>query len=387
MIKARHVLDKIREALSAGMIEPWLNHLKTGDPRVVNNRAVQDWIDTQMRDYFLNDYPSNHPSMDMELEAHKVFSYLASEDAPNDLEDMSYQEVLRGAEAWMRGVQGDLKRQDRKIIGGEMIDQFIVYLQRDPRAKEDNRIKNWLKSNLRNYLYQNLPGIEELDVEDVYDMPYPDWVRVAVENGETVYQLVPSIEAQEELKQLELDLNVAMDYLASDASPKNLVRLSIPDAIDKAKKWAEYTRKEVEDQAPVEGTIVIMKFPDGFVWRQIRTAEALRQEGQVMELACAHTYASRIENRSYQLYSLRDPQNRPRGVILTHGAGVEEIKGRGNGPVRRTYYQYFYDFLNDFPGGLPNPLKELHNINGVIRDGQVVAKTNESFFESFLVRY
>jgi hypothetical protein len=384
VLKAKQIIRSIREALTSQMLDPWLHHLKTKHPMVVGKRDIIEWIDTQMRDYFLNDSDLRHPSMDMELEAHRVFSYLSSEDAPHNLQNLTYLEVLDGSVEWMRRAQGDLKRINRKIIGGEMIDQFILYQQRDERAKGIQKIQDWLKSNLRNYLYQSIPGLEELDPEDAYELPYPDWVLAAVENGETVYRFVPSHQAQEELKQLELDLNVVMDYLASDMSPRNLTRLSVPDAIEKANQWASSVRKEVEAQAPVEGTIVVMEFPNSFKWRQIRTAEALEIEGKVLDLACAHTYADRIENRSYQLYSLRDPQNRPRGVILMRGGSVEEIKGRGNGPVRRTYYQYFYDFLNDFPGGLPNPLKELHNINGVIRDGVVVGKNDESFFEAFM---
>ena len=386
MIKARQVIQSIQETLTVSILDPWLDHLKTKHPLVVGKRHIIDWIDTQLRDYFLHDYGPTHTTTDLELEANKVFSYLGSEDAPHNIDDLSYQDALDRAQDWMKKVQGEMRAQSKKIVGGDLIDMFVLLIEGDPRIKENKRAREWVRANLRNYLYRDIPGLEEIDAEDVYSMPYPDWAVVAVENGETVYQLIPSYETQEALKELELDINLVVDYLNSEESPRNPVTMSIPDAIDKAKQWAKHARTQVEAQAAIDGTIVVMEFPDGFKWRQIRTGEALEIEGRVMELECAHTYADRIENRSYQLYSLRDPQNRPRGIILIHSGGVAELKGRGNGPVRRTYYQYFYDFLNDFPGGLPDPIKELHNINGVIRNDTVVGRHNESFFESLFWR-
>jgi hypothetical protein len=87
MIKAKYITKSIQETLSAHMVDPWLDHLKGKHPMVVGNQRIIRWIDTEMRDYFLNDYPGTRPDMDMELEAHKVFSYLTSEEAPHNLDN------------------------------------------------------------------------------------------------------------------------------------------------------------------------------------------------------------------------------------------------------------------------------------------------------------
>jgi hypothetical protein len=134
-----------------------------------------------------------------------------------------------------------------------------------------------------------------------------------------------------------------IDYLMSDAAPKRLRRMSYAQAQSAAKAWSEASQKKghalVDTDADIEH---FMDLDDGTRIVKLLTKKAYEREGSLMR-HCLGGYTP----GSTTIYSLRDKENNPHVTfeIAKAGDAVQQVKGKGNGPIHPRYIDATLSFL------------------------------------------
>jgi hypothetical protein len=124
----------------------------------------------------------------------------------------------------------------------------------------------------------------------------------------------------------------------------DIMQLKTPDFLDRIGQWDEEMRKKMEEAEGTSGGQIVHKFDDGWTVRRVRPDEA-RDEGDQMG-HCVGGYADDIANGSCQIFSLRDPRNRPHSTAEVQPDGGRN-GGYGSGGVSGNYD------LNDYYGVTP----------------------------------
>jgi len=134
-----------------------------------------------------------------------------------------------------------------------------------------------------------------------------------------------------------------LDYLASDAAPTRLRKMSYSAARDAAEKWSKTQQKKGKNliDGP-EDLQTIHDFGDGSKIVKLLTKSALQREGYLM----SHCVGSYDLSRT-SIYSYRDAKNMPHATfeVTTSNGEVQQIKGKGNGPISPKYVNAILAFL------------------------------------------
>lgn len=102
-----------------------------------------------------------------------------------------------------------------------------------------------------------------------------------------------------------------IDYLVSDESPLNLVKMSYDAANKNAQKWTKKLIKKGEHIKESKSDIkIIHDFKDGFKIVQLIGKKAYEREGYLMR-NCVASYFG----KSTEIYSLRDKDNMPHATF------------------------------------------------------------------------
>jgi hypothetical protein len=134
-----------------------------------------------------------------------------------------------------------------------------------------------------------------------------------------------------------------IDYLASDAAPKRLRKMSYKQAKDSAEKWSKAQQKKgaglIDGPEDIE---TIHDFLDGTRIVKLKTQKAYQREGFFM----AHCVGGYQPEKS-TIYSYRDAKNIPHATFEVSKSGDEivQIKGKGNGPIHPRYIHPILAFL------------------------------------------
>jgi hypothetical protein len=130
-----------------------------------------------------------------------------------------------------------------------------------------------------------------------------------------------------------------IDYLNSDDRPKRITFMSYDEAKNGALKWTKKLVKKaahiIETEKDVE---VVYKFQNGVKLVRLDSKAAYEREGYLMR----HCVASYYNKQNLTIYSLRDQQNKPHCTIEVQKDGeiINQIKGKGNGPIHPKYIKY-----------------------------------------------
>lgn len=134
-----------------------------------------------------------------------------------------------------------------------------------------------------------------------------------------------------------------IDYLASDAAPKRLRKMSYKQAKESAEKWSKSQQKKgaglVDSDDDIE---TIHDFLDGTRIVKLKSKKAYQREGFFM----AHCVGG-YNPESSTVYSYRDKKNIPHATFEVSKSGDEivQIKGKGNGPIHPRYIHPILTFL------------------------------------------
>jgi len=162
-------------------------------------------------------------------------------------------------------------------------------------------VKQWVESNLTNYLSKN------------------------AENRDEIEHII--------------------DYLNSPEAPSRLQKMSYPQAKNNAEKWL---KAQIKQGKTIEETAqdfeIFLDFQDGFKFIKLIGEKAYQKEGFLM----GHCVASYYGNEKAEIYSLRDGNNNPHATIdvRRHRNYIEQVKGKGNGSIHPLYVNYILAFFN-----------------------------------------
>jgi hypothetical protein len=138
-----------------------------------------------------------------------------------------------------------------------------------------------------------------------------------------------------------------LDFLTSDKASTRLRKMSYEQAKVAAEKWNKTLMKKGAHIDESESDLkVVKKWADGFKFVKLVGPNAFKREGYLMR-HCAGSYAERPDT---EVYSLRDPLNVPHATIevVKSGSMINQIKGKGNGPIHPDYIKKVLSILKMF---------------------------------------
>lgn len=249
----------------------------------------------------------------------------------------------------------------RNVSNVPRIEEFIKELE---KKAESDKVKKWLKSNLRNYLIRDHESVVKLDHPLDTD---PEWMKKAIQEGKEVFEVQWDDAFRNKIEHV-------IDFLNSDAAPERLERLVVPEALKQSDEWTKQLQKKKIDEKAEEGEEIAMKFPDGFTWRKLVSEASLAREGKLMG-HCVGGYWRYVQPGHVAIYSLRDQKNEPHCTIEVRPEQkhVMQIKGKGNAPVVEKYHPYVKDLLEQELKGHQVEKRELENAGLYqMKDGQIL---------------
>lgn len=161
----------------------------------------------------------------------------------------------------------------------------------------------------------------------------PEWAKLALARGRSLLRLsLPRSEENE--------LGAICDWLKSEDGPaldSDWTRISRPQAREAEARWIKELGKRsarAKSQADdAAGTSLFAKIPGeawaGWRWVKVNSPEALNREGELMS-HCVGSYADEVADGEIAIYSLRDPQNKPKLTVEAAQARLQQLKAFAN---------------------------------------------------------
>lgn len=134
-----------------------------------------------------------------------------------------------------------------------------------------------------------------------------------------------------------------LDYLQSEDAPTRLKKMSYIQAKSNTEKWMNKLKKKGNNIVELDEDVKpLIKWKDGMRLVQLVGENAFKREGFLM----SHCVASYTNKQGVKVYSLRDKNNNPHCTIEVVGdKNVNQIKGKGNGPIHPKYIKYIIKVL------------------------------------------
>lgn len=134
-----------------------------------------------------------------------------------------------------------------------------------------------------------------------------------------------------------------IDFLVSDAAPNRLRKMSYKQAKIAADKWSKAQQKKGKNLIDTDQDIkTFYEFDDGTRIVKLLTNNAYQREGTLM----AHCLGG-YDPKNQTIYSYRDKENNPHATfqVSREGDEINQIKGKGNGPIHPKYIHKILAFL------------------------------------------
>jgi hypothetical protein len=251
----------------------------------------------------------------------------------------------------------------KNIYNQDEIGQQITDLQ----ARTTNqRVKTWLKSNLRKYLlneYEHTKPVRRGKAND------PEWVNSAIQKKD----LFKIDFKSRQWSAFRMDLEHAISYLETVRDPS---RVSVPLAIKGGVDLLEQENKKASSDEDLEGIEVLHKFPDGYTFVNVVSKQALQREGKLMQHCVGQeqqAYIRNVAKGTLQIWSLRDKSNNPHCTIeyIPKTKKINQIKGKQNNGVVSKYVPYVKKVLE-----IAKKKKMVTEIEDLINIGMVEVEGN-----------
>jgi hypothetical protein len=165
-----------------------------------------------------------------------------------------------------------------------------------------------------------------------------------------IKRIVPTYEKRIGREAPQTEIEHIIDYLNSPQATKRLFRMSYEQAKSNAEKWVKALQKRGQDIAETDADVeVVMRSRDGaFTLVRLVGEAAFKREGFLMR-HCVASYADRTDT---EVFSLRDMNNEPHCTFeVTKGGDdrrINQVKGKGNGPIHPKYISYVLKILRYF---------------------------------------
>jgi hypothetical protein len=298
---------------------------------------------------------------------------------------------------------------EANFVNPDSIDHWVRELiGRQPAFPKDPALTAWLAKRLRQHftsmpdaeagkIMQKMPGDEYLSLELLVST-YGDWVRQALDRGETLFWFDTNPRLDEPVRHV-IDYVISLDKVAKQPQEheaslqeeaarrlRKLTRLTFTQVSEHADDWfarLQAAGREHAERADASGSKPVMNFHDGFRWVEITDPAALDREGDIMQHCVGGgSYDKDLTDGRVRIFSLRDAKNQPHVTVEvssltrviedpdddwnTQAAEgqwqVIQIKGKQNEGPAPKYARYIGPLLN----GLKYPLGEdavwdLHN--------------------------
>lgn len=180
----------------------------------------------------------------------------------------------------------------------------------------------------------------------------PEWAKKALSEGKPLLRLtLPRSEANE--------LGAICDWLKSEQGPptgSDWSRVSRPQAKQAERLWlkelAKRAKKERDESEDAKGTELFAKIEgegwEGWRWVRVKSEAALSREGELMG-HCVGSYAEEVEEGLMEVYSLRDPSNKPKLTVEADNEGcLEQLKAFANAEAGPEWAQPAAAFLRAY---------------------------------------
>lgn len=210
----------------------------------------------------------------------------------------------------------------RNIINQEEIKGIIQNIIQNKHLDQFPHIQSWVTNNVRKYWINHAPIIEQ----NFDSLKKEMQVFIQEKNIQAPYHLLQINE--EEINSIKHILDYVLDEFKS---PKDLSRLSIPQAKINTNNWLENKIKRLSDEEDPEYVIPVVNVTvdhKNYTWVNLRAHKALKRESKMMN-HCIETYwdslykTENIQEASH-FYSLRDENNKP--VISSYMASLSDPK-------------------------------------------------------------
>lgn len=148
-----------------------------------------------------------------------------------------------------------------------------------------------------------------------------------------------------------IDVQIIVEWLNSHQAPQSITRLSVPQAIEKSRRWKKIDAENKfleEDWASLEKICSWTQNELTITWVKLVSEQNYKREASLMN----HCVSEYFKGKKSTIYSLRDEKNNPHATIEVsqNSHQIFQIKGPANGVVPSKYQWAvvkFLDFLYD----------------------------------------
>lgn len=235
-------------------------------------------------------------------------------------------------------------RELRNVVNVEELDAWLANLgerfSRDPLAaasslgpSRNEKSLGWLSTVARNWMLRR-GATSNYTPSPAILLASPAWIKKATEANLPLHRLDL---ADAEMARLESIL----DWMASPGGPSptsDWSRISVEQAEASEHAWIDAMAKAAAqrdlDASEAAGTSFFCSAEasagKGWRWVQVVASDSLDREGALMR-HCVGSYADTVEEGRSVIYSLRDPDNKPRLTIEARGPHLSQLKAFANG--------------------------------------------------------
>lgn len=245
------------------------------------------------------------------------------------------------------------------IVGRNIVNQDEISKFLSSFSHGEPHIEKWLNSNLRNWILNKSKEV----IPHAPSLKDPAWVEKALSRGDKLYDFKPSEDLKNKISHL-------IDYFKS--KKPRLDRMSAEDAFKNLEVWDKSAEKKalkerkkvLKETTQESGVETLKKYPSGYSWVEVKTAEALTREGILMgHCVGGEDYCKAVLSKSMRIFSLRDKQNKPHCTIELSNREIKQIKGIRNSGIAPELQKYVQDFLKrPLEGVIFSKIHDLKNI-------------------------
>lgn len=246
----------------------------------------------------------------------------------------------------------------RNLANGEQLKAWLDSLLLDRLgARVDGErgaaCSKWLMSVGRKWMIRHGQARDYAPVGAELDNA-PAWARKALAEGSALQAL--------SLPNAERDLLArVLDWMRADTGPSlasDWSKISVDQALEAEAKWVEaMSRAALKtdlEQADALGVSLMIEIPgkgpdkrSGWRWVEVRSRGALDREGALMR-HCVGSYAEDVSTGNKAVFSLRDPDNKPRLTLEAQQGRLTQLKAFANQPCPRALRSQVVEFAQAF---------------------------------------
>ena len=231
----------------------------------------------------------------------------------------------------------------RNIVNIQEVKDYL-----DSVRSENNEIKKWLNTVVKNYIIKTHSNIVPLSEEELSNIPF--------KNKEGLSRVILDEELKGKIEHI-------MGFL-SEQPIRSWVNVPFDEMYRLANEYLAKKIKEEEIDLNYDNTKILYESINGYKWVEVLDGASLKREGKLMN-HCVGFFVneSHLEQNNEVIYSLRDDKNQPH-LTMKYSPNlnsVVELKGNSNSYIDSNNFRYL-EYLQDFLSNHLKPLSFKDNI-------------------------